>query len=48
MVDFLKRLFEKPDAAADSREDRDHALRLATAALFFEVNEVSVQAFGVE
>jgi uncharacterized tellurite resistance protein B-like protein len=37
MVDFLKRLFEKPDAAADSPADRDHALRLATAALFFEV-----------
>ena len=37
MVDFLKRLFEKPAGAADSPEDRDHALRLATAALFFEV-----------
>ena len=33
-MDFLKRLFEKP---AESPQDRDHALRLATAALFFEV-----------
>ena len=37
MVDFLKRLFEKPDTAAESPQDRDHSLRLATAALFFEI-----------
>jgi len=37
MIDFLKRLFEKRDAAADSPADREHTLRLATAALFFEV-----------
>ena len=37
MADFLRRLFEKPSSAADSPEERERALRLATAALFFEV-----------
>lgn len=41
MLDALKRLFEARPAAADTPSD-EHALRLATAALLFEV----VQADG--